>query len=266
MGLGDPFDPYCASSAAEVADMLSAIFAGQLRANTSDTLTQQPAAYGGKWNPLPGGGGYVPTDHGTTHLSVIDAQRNALGLTSTINTGFGSKVLSPSTGMVLNDEMDDFSTPGQPNAYNLAPSRANFIMPGKRPLSSMSPTIVLDTASGAVRAVVGASGGPRIITATAQTLLNLVALGMDPGLSVRSPRLHHQLLPNVAYYEATPPVEGSQSCVVMPDGVLAALRRRNHSVSGTTSTGVVQMVAVDLETGALHAVSDQRKGGEPAGF
>jgi len=182
MGLGDPFDPYCAAtSAAEVADMLSAAWAAALVANTSDSAAQQPAAYGGRWNPLPGGGGYVPTDHGTTHLSVVDGARNAVALTSTINTGFGAKVLSPSTGMLLNDEMDDFSSPGQPNAYNLAPSRANFILPGKRPLSSMSPTIVLDGATGALRMVLGASGGPRIITATANVLLNILSVGLDPG-------------------------------------------------------------------------------------
>ena len=158
-------------------------------------------------------------------------------------------------------------TPGQPNAYNLAPSRANFIIPGKRPLSSMSPTIVLDAASGAVRAVLGASGGPRIITATAQTLLNLVALGMDPGSAVRAARLHDQLLPDVAYYENTQAVDGQgNTCVQVGPGVLAALARRNHSLGPTTNTGVVQMVAVDLETGLLHAVSDQRKGGAPAGF
>ena len=116
----------------------------------------------------------VPEDGGTSHLSVVDAERNAVAMTTTVNTGFGSQIVS-STGIVLNNEMDDFSTPGVPNVYGLAPSEANFIRPGKRPLSSMSPTIVLqpglDGAGGEaprVRAVVGASGGPRIITAVLQ--------------------------------------------------------------------------------------------------
>lgn len=102
-----------------------------------------------------------------------------------------TQVTSGSTGVLLNDEMDDFSTPGLPNAYKLAPSRANFIRPGKRPLSSMSPTIVLQ--GGEVRAVCGASGGPVIITATLQALLGVIMYGVAPLEAVQSPRLHHQV-------------------------------------------------------------------------
>ena len=143
-------------------------FNARLRSDTLDNATKDARAYGAKWNQL--------DDSGTTHLSVVDANRNAVAMTSTINTGFGSKVVSPSTGILLNNEMDDFSSPGVPNGYGLAPSEANYIAPGKRPLSSMSPTIVLDK-SGAVFAVAGASGGPRIITSTAQVLLNVLARG-----------------------------------------------------------------------------------------
>lgn len=135
---------------------------------------------------------------------MVDEARNAVAMTSTINTAFGSKVVSPSTGILLNNEMDDFSSPGVPNGYGLAPSEANYIAPRKRPLSSMSPTVVLDK-DGRVFAVAGASGGPRIITSTAQVLLNVLARGMDPLSAVNRPRLHHQLIPHKVGSSVSPP-------------------------------------------------------------
>jgi gamma-glutamyltranspeptidase/glutathione hydrolase/leukotriene-C4 hydrolase len=125
-------------------------------------------AYGGRYNLS-----YIsPKDSGTTHLSVVDSSGNAVALTSTINTYFGSKVVSPSTGILFNNQMDDFSIPGASNYFNLAPSPFNYPAPYKRPLSSMSPSIILDDlaprSDGKVRMVAGGSGGPRIITATLQ--------------------------------------------------------------------------------------------------
>lgn len=266
MALGDPMDPFVGNNTDEVADMTSADFAALLRNATRDRETQQPSAYGGRWNPLPGGGGFVPDDHGTTHLSVV--RRNgftfdAVSITSTINTAFGSKLVSPSSGILLNNQMDDFSSPGQVNTYNLAPSRANYIRPGKRPLSSMSPTIVLSK-DGLVRAVLGASGGPRIISATSQVLLNLLANGLSPMEAVRAPRLHHQLLPNVAMVEETAAPDGL--CVSVSKTVRDALLGRRHAVNATTAGAVVQLVAVNPDTWLLEAVSDARKGGVPAGY
>jgi gamma-glutamyltranspeptidase/glutathione hydrolase/leukotriene-C4 hydrolase len=263
MGLGDPMDPFVQNNTAELADMLSPDFAALLRNATSDAHSMPPSAYGGRWNPLPGGGGYVPPDSGTTHLSVVDGQRNAVALTSTINTGFGSKVMSSSTGIILNNELDDFSSPGQPNAYNLAPSTANYILPGKRPLSSMSPTILLG-ADGRLRATLGASGGPRIITATVTVLLNLLSAGLDAGASVRAGRLHNQLLPDCVYAENTSAPNGQ--CVRVPASVEAALRSRGDNVTEWSNGAVVQLIEVDPDTGRLNAVSDTRKGGTPAGF
>jgi gamma-glutamyltranspeptidase/glutathione hydrolase/leukotriene-C4 hydrolase len=185
MNLGDPETagglPNLTSA---MADMLSPEFNARLRGETSDDATKEATAYGARWNQL--------DDSGTTHLSVLDEARNAVAMTSTINTPFGSKVVSPSTGILLNNEMDDFSSPGVSNGYGLAPSEANYIAPRKRPLSSMSPTVVLDK-NGRVFAVAGASGGPRIITSTAQVLLNVLARGADPLSAVNRPRLHHQV-------------------------------------------------------------------------
>lgn len=262
MSLGDPQDPFVRNNSAATALLLSGAFADSLRNVTLDNTTQPPVSYGGALNPLRNGGGAVPDDHGTTHLSVVDAQHNAVALTSTVNTGFGSKVLSPSTGMLCNNEMDDFSSPGQPNGYGLAPSQANYIRPGKRPLSSMSPTVVLQ--NGKLRAVLGASGGPRIITATAQALLRVLALGADAGAAVAAARLHHQLLPDVAWAEVTVAPDGSR--VAVDTSTILALQKRQHMVNNTENGAVVQLIVLNPDTGMLHAVSDTRKGGRPAGF
>jgi gamma-glutamyltranspeptidase/glutathione hydrolase/leukotriene-C4 hydrolase len=146
MGLGDPFDPACANNtAAEVADMLSTAWADALRANTSDAHAQPPSAYGGRWNPLPGGGGFVPTDHGTTHLSVVDGARNAVALTSTINTAFGAKVMSPSTGILLNGAPPARVSPhrlrpiGFPYSSSAAGSQTRWMTSAVR--ASLTPTI-----------------------------------------------------------------------------------------------------------------------------
>ena len=262
MALGDPMDPFVRNNSAAIASLMSPAFADSMRAQTRDNATQAAVRYGGALNPLRNGSGVLPDDRGTTHLSVVDAKRNAVSLTSTINTGFGAKVLSPSTGVLLNNEMDDFSIPGQPNSYGLAPSQANFIKPGKRPLSSMSPTVVLQ--DGKLRAVLGASGGPRIITATAQALLRVLALGADAGSAVAAARLHHQLLPEVAWAETMVAPDGSR--VAIPMETILALRQRNHTVNTTDNGAVVQMIHVHPDTGMLHAVSDIRKGGRPAGY
>jgi gamma-glutamyltranspeptidase/glutathione hydrolase/leukotriene-C4 hydrolase len=270
MSLGDPFDPFVANNSEALALLTSRSFADALRAATLDNATQPAAAYGGILNPLShpervaaAGAGSSPADHGTTHLSIIDAHRNAVALTSTVNTAFGAKVMSAATGVILNNQLDDFSIPGVPNGYGLAPSRANFIKPGKRPLSSMSPTVVLDSQTGTLRAVVGASGGPRIITATAQALLRALALGADVADAVAAPRLHHQLLPAVAWAEETIDANGQR--IAVPFATVAALRARGHTVNATDAGAVVQMIVVDGESGGLTACSDTRKGGAPAG-
>ena len=264
MNLGDPEVPPPNTSnvpniSGAVRDMLSPAFNAALRAMTKDDATLPLGAYGARWN--------LVEDHGTTHVSVVDADRNAVAMTSTINTPFGSKVVSRSTGILLNNEMDDFSVPNETNHYGLAPSAANFIAPRRRPLSSMSPTVVLDANHDPPRvvAVAGASGGPRIITAVAQVLLNVLARGMSPLDAVVAPRVHHQLVPNVVFAEILDGTVGDGAPRRVDAATAAALRDRGHVVEfSNEKTAVAQLIVVDGDTDAVHAVSDARKGGAPA--
>ncbi len=136
----------------------------------------------------------------TTHFSIIDRAGNAVSLTYTLNDWFGAKVVAASTGVLMNDEMDDFTPdPGRLNAYGVVPGEANAIAPGKIPLSSMSPTII--TKDGKPVLVLGTPGGRRIITAVLQTILNVVDFGMNIQEAVDAPRIHHQWLPDVTSVE-----------------------------------------------------------------
>jgi gamma-glutamyltranspeptidase/glutathione hydrolase len=142
----------------------------------------------------------APESPETTHLSVVDGQGNAVAATLTINLSFGSCLVAEGTGVLLNDEMDDFSAaPGQPNAFGLVGGEANAVAPGKRPLSSMTPTIVLQ--DGRVRLVSGAPGGSKIITTTLQTIINVLDFEMDALQAVSVPRVHHQWYPRKLYHE-----------------------------------------------------------------
>ncbi|MFZ1871973.1 MAG: gamma-glutamyltransferase [Chania sp.] len=136
----------------------------------------------------------------TTHYSIVDSQGNAVSTTYTVNGRFGSVVIAPGTGFFLNDEMDDFTVKvGEKNLYGLVQGTANAIAPGKRPLSSMSPTLV--TKDNKIFMVLGSPGGSRIITITLQTALNVIDHGMAPQEAVDTPRIHHQWLPDEVYYE-----------------------------------------------------------------
>ncbi|HBQ58223.1 MAG TPA: gamma-glutamyltransferase, partial [Balneolaceae bacterium] len=136
----------------------------------------------------------------TTHFSVMDVDGNAVSVTTTLNGSFGSHVSVSGAGFLLNNEMDDFSAqPGEPNTYGLIGAEANAIEPGKRMLSSMSPTIV--TKNGKVDMILGAAGGPRIITATLQTFLNRAVFDMRAQQATSLPRFHHQWLPDVLLFD-----------------------------------------------------------------
>jgi len=191
--------------------------------------------------------GRVPGREGfdTTHLSIIDAEGNRVAATLSINYPFGSGFVAPGTGVLLNDEMDDFSAkPGVPNAYGLVGAEANAIAPGKRPLSSMSPTFV-ESERGV--AVLGTPGGSRIITMVALAILDLAA-GNDPAHWVALPRFHHQYLPDEIQYEPG----------ALAPAVAEGLRRRGHRLHEVGRYGNMQALYRERASGRVTAASDPR--------
>jgi gamma-glutamyltranspeptidase/glutathione hydrolase len=192
----------------------------------------------------------------TTHYSVVDASGNAVAVTYTINGFFGACVVAPGTGFLLNDEMDDFAAkPGSPNMFGLRQGEANAIQPGKRPLSSMTPTIV--TRDGQLRLVLGSPGGPRITTAVLEALTNILDFGMAPQQAVDAPRIHHQFLPDTLFYEA-----GG----LAPETV-AALAGMGYSLKEQKPWGAVELIEADPATHQLLGANDRRRpGGAAMGF
>ena len=293
MSLSDPaFNSATVEDA--VRDLTVGTYMEELRKMTRDNETLPLSQYGGsKWSQLKdtdGSGeatdaqegdrrrrrltrpfGYLE-DHGTTHFSIVDKDGNAVAMTSSVNTYFGSNVFSKSTGIVLNNQMDDFSTPGSANFFGLKPAESNYIAPGKKPLSSMSPTMIFEASSsgkglGRLALVVGASGGPKIISAVLQVFLNHLIFGRPLFESVLHPRIHEQLIYHGAKVTTT---EKSQ----LPDGTVLevsqrtqyALKNRTHDLLEIDYAGTAQAIAVDLETRTLTAVCDVRKGGAPDGY
>ncbi len=191
----------------------------------------------------------------TTHYSVVDADGNAVAVTTTLNDSFGSRVTSGKLGFLLNDEMDDFtSKPGVPNAYGLIQGEANSIAPGKRPLSAMAPTIVLK--DGKLFLVLGSPGGPRIITTVANILMGMVDYGLDVQQAVNAPRFHHQWQPDQIYIERTG---------LSPD-TIKLLQTRGHKLEtqGYWSDG--ECIAIDARTGERLGAPDGRGGGKAVGY
>src|SRR5438105_6537760 len=173
----------------------------------------------------------------TTHYSVVDPDGNAVAVTTTLNESFGSGVTVEPLGFLLNDEMDDFTVkPGVPNTYGLIQGPANAIGPGKRPLSAMTPTIVLK--DGRLSLVLGSPGGPRIITTVANILMSVVDYGMNLQEAVNAPRFHHQWLPDEVYVE-----RGTS-----PDTV-AMLQQMGHHVVSEDYWSDAECIAIDLKTG-----------------
>ena len=190
----------------------------------------------------------------TTHFSVVDAAGNAVASTTTLNDSYGSHV-SSSAGFLLNDEMDDFTTqPGVPNAlFGLIQSEENTIAPGKRPLSSMTPTIVLR--DGQLSFVTGSPGGPTIISATLLTVINWMRLGMDAQSAINAPRFHHQWMPDVVLMEKMFSPEMEEQ-----------LKARGYAVKRKGHIGLVNAIGIDSKTGERCGAADPRDDGSAIGY
>jgi len=222
---------------------------------SKERATLQRALIGEKALALKGPG-FPVDDAGTTHLSVTDGSGNAVALTMTINTPYGSGITVPGTGVLLNNEMDDFAKAvGVANAYGLVDTKgANAIEPGKRPLSSMTPTILLK--DGRPFMVTGSPGGPRIISTTLLTILNVVDFGLNVQEAVAAPRFHHQWLPDKLLVEPA-----------TPQDVVEALRARGHAVEvQSREWSAAEAIVVDPETGWHLGASDPRRGGRALGY
>lgn len=190
----------------------------------------------------------------TSHLTVVDQDRNAVSLTFTVNLNFGAGVVAAGTGIILNNEMDDFAiAPNTPNAFGLVGNQANAIAPGKIPLSSMTPTIV--TENGKLKLAVGSPGGSTIITTVFQILLNSLFYKMDAGKAISAPRIHNQWLPDQLRFE-----KGGLNAVT-----LTALKARGQILEGRSPWGNANMIVVSPDN-TLQGAADPRGEGAARGY
>lgn len=204
------------------------------------------AAIGAGDTPLPASLAAPREKAETTHYSIVDGTGNAVAVTYTINGYFGAGVIAPGTGFFLNDEMDDFTAkPGTPNLYGLVQGEANAIAPGKRPLSSMAPTLV--EKDGRVFLVLGSPGGSRIITTVLETIVNIVDYGLAPQAAVDMPRFHYQGLPDKVFYE--------------PSGLspvaIATLAGKGYNLVAQKPWGAVELI--EIANGRLWGANDPRR-------
>jgi gamma-glutamyltranspeptidase/glutathione hydrolase len=243
--LGDPdFVPN------PVAQLLAPSYAAKLR---SEIL---PGRATPSSEVRPGLGTVAKEGEDTTHYSIVDRWGNAVAVTYTLNDSFGAGVVAGDTGFLLNDEMDDFtSKPGAANMYGLVQGERNAIAPGKRPLSSMTPTIV--TQRGMLRMVTGSPGGPRIVTTTLETLLDVLVYGMSAQAAVDAPRTHMQWLPDELEYE--PGAFNTETA--------RALQQMGYTLNEVPKWGSAQAIVVNPQTGLLEGGSDRRTpAGSAAGY
>ncbi|GAU50043.1 hypothetical protein TSUD_142760 [Trifolium subterraneum] len=267
MNLGDPdFE----NISRTVSEMLSRSLAQTIQRKILDNTTFPPEYYMYRWSQL--------RDHGTSHLCVVDADRNAVSLTTSVNWPFGAGIRSTSTGIVINNEMDDFSSPTDISPEKLPPAPTNFIEPRKRPLSSMTPIII--TKDDQLVGVLGGSGGMSIIPAVTQVFLNHFILGMKPLDAVLRPRIYTQLIPDSVHYENLTDHDGDH--IELSEESRLFLKERGHQLCACEGQAITQFIVHTPKTpininrkiaeetnsyvmhGTLTAVSDPRKGGCPA--
>nr|CAB3248949.1 gamma-glutamyltranspeptidase 1 [Phallusia mammillata] len=201
----------------------------------------------------------LPDDSGTSHMSLYGENGDAVALTSTINLYFGSKVRGSRTGIIFNNEMDDFSSPNVTNSFGVPPSPSNFIKPGNRPMSSMTPIVVvranMKTGANDVFMIDGAAGGTKITTSTAMTMMDCLWFGADVVTSVEQKRIHDQLMPNETVFE-----DG------FDEEVIKGMAEKQHNIAMSATAGSVVQAIVVKADGSIEAACDSRKGGAPDGY
>lgn len=248
-----------------VKEMMSTKLADDIRRQITDTMTHSQDYYGSRY--------HVPIKTGTTSLSVLAANGDAVSLTSTVNGYFGAKFLSNKLGFVYNNEMDDFSAPHVTNEFGLPPSPVNFIKPGKRPQSSAVPAIVLDK-KGNVLMTIGAAGGTIITTSVAQAIMNYFWFKKNLQTSITMPRVHDQLYPNFVFAETRFPTEVVNGLISLghkvnvsdiSHGVVQGIVRNPHKYKLIDNRGKRKGYVYGLVP-QIYAESDYRKGGQPAGY
>ncbi|KAF9005378.1 gamma-glutamyltranspeptidase, partial [Hymenopellis radicata] len=239
-------DPAYQNNTHIIQQMSTKEFADTVFPNITDDRTHPPDYYNPEYD--------VQTDHGTMHISILDSNGMAVALTSTVNLVFGSQVHDPETGIILNDEMDDFSVPGTPNGFGLWPSPYNYPEPGKRSLSSTVPTII-ENADGSIYLVIGGSGGSRIFPSVFQVILNL-EWDMNISDAIEYGRLHDQLYPLSMDADS-----------IYPKDILKDLVARGHNVTVLDVNRVAAVIqGVMVKDGKIFAASDSRKNGIAAGY
>lgn len=239
-------DPTFANDSTSIEEIPTKAYSDLVFPNITDDRTHAPEYYHPIFDMV--------DDHGTSHSSVVDKNGMAVALTSTVNMVFGSQVMDPETGIILNDQMDDFSTPGKPNIFGLYPSPFNYPEPGKRPLSSTTPTII-EHEDGSFYLAIGGSGGSRIFPAVFQVILNM-DWGMDASAAIEYGRIHDQLYPLMADVDS-----------VYSDEIIARLREKGHNVTISDINRIASVVQVVSKKGDnIYAASDSRKNGVAAGY
>ncbi|KAI1431958.1 gamma-glutamyltransferase [Xylaria sp. CBS 124048] len=223
--------------------MLDASQAAWIREHILDDTTQPVENYSAKKV-------YTPDNHGTSHIVTADASGMAVSSTTTINLLFGNLLMVPETGVILNNEMNDFSIPGQRNEFGFEPSPANFIRAGKRPLSSVTPLIIEEKDTGRLYAVLGAAGGSRIISSTTQVAWRVMEQGSSMIDAIREPRVHDQLMPNTAMFE-----------YAFDNATVASMKDKGHNVTWVREgLSAVQGIRV-MSDGSFEAASETRQKG-----
>lgn len=237
--LGDP--SFVSGMAEYQAEMLSQKTAGEIRAKISNYTSYNVSYY----DPDEVA---VLSDHGTSHIVAADKSGLAVSITTTINTIFGSRVMVPETGVIMNNEMNDFSTPGSTNAFGYSPSEANYIVPGKRPLSSISPTIAEYPSGGGLFFISGSAGGSRIITATAQVLHHAIDHNATALAALAEPRMHDQLSPDYVSFE-----------YAYDNATTAYMQRLGHTVQWVAPGSSTAQALRLLPNGTFEAAGEPRQ-------